>query len=161
MTFLQRTTDARRLRHWDIDMSVDYIYTSGLAGERFFTALRDEGRLLAVHCPTCKTSQLPPRPFCETCFTELTDYVEVPAEGRVAAVTVARVDGRGKPLPSPQVFAFVKFPGIAQGGLIHRLLVPPNAAKVGLRVRVKLKPKDARSGNLLDIEGFEPAASQA
>ncbi len=160
MTFLQRTTDAQRLRHWDIDMSVDYIYTTGIAGERFFAALRDEGRILAVHCPVCKTNQLPPRPFCETCFTELTEYVDVPPEGRVAAVTVARMDARGKPLPTPQAFAFVTFKGITRGGLIHRLLVSPESARVGMVVRPRLKPKDARAGNLLDIEGFESAASQ-
>ncbi len=161
MTFLERTTDVKKLRHWGIDMSVDYIYTSGIAGERFFTALRDEGRILAVHCPTCKTNQMPPRPFCEGCFNELTEYVDVPAEGRVAAVTVARLDRRGKPLPVPEVYAFVTFKGIDEGGLIHRLLVPPEEAKVGLAVRARLKPKEARTGTILDIEGFEPKPSQA
>ncbi len=160
MTFLERTTDVKRLRHWDIDMSVDYIYTSGIAGERFFTTLRDEGRILAVHCPVCKTNQLPPRPFCEGCFTQLTEYVDVPTEGRVAAVTVARVDRRGHPLPTPEVYAFVTFKGIQEGGLIHRLLVPPEAAKAGMTVRVKVKPKEARAGNILDIEGFEPVLAQ-
>ncbi len=161
MTFLQRTTDAKRLRHWNIDMSVDYIYTSGIAGEKFFTALRDEGRVLAVHCPVCRNNQLPPRPFCEGCFTPLDQYVDVPAEGKVAAFTVSRLDHRGKPLAHPDVIAFVTFKGIQEGGLIHRLLVAPEAAKTGMRVRLKLKPKEARSGNILDIEGFEPAASQA
>ncbi len=161
MTFLQRTTNSQRLRHWDIDMSVDYIYTSGIAGERFFRALRDEGRLLAVHCPVCKTNQLPPRPFCERCFTELTEYVDVPAEGRVAALTVTRVDRRGNPLPTPQVFGFVTFKGIQEGGLIHRLLVVPERAKVGMAVRAKLKPKESRTGTILDIEGFEAFPSRA
>lgn len=160
MTFLERTTDVKRLRHWDVDMSVDYIYTSGIAGERFFAALRDEGRILAVHCPVCKDNQLPPRPFCERCFTELTEYVDVPSEGRVQAMTVARLDRRGEPMPSPDVYAFVTFEGIRRGGLIHRLLVPPEAAKTGMTVRARLKPKDARTGNILDIEGFEPATSQ-
>ncbi len=161
MTFLQRTTDVKRLRHVDVDMSVDYIYTSGIAGERFFTALRDEGRILAIHCPVCKTNQLPPRPFCEGCFTELTEYVDVPPDGHVAALTVARVDRRGKPLPAPEIYAFVTFKGIQEGGLIHRLLVPPEAAKPGMTVRAKLKPKEARTGTILDIEGFEPAPSHA
>lgn len=160
MTFLQRTTDVTKLRHWDIDMSVDYIYTSGIAGEKFFTALRDQGRILAVHCPVCKTNQLPPRPFCEGCFTELTEYVDVPPEGRVAAVTVATVDRQGKPLPTPVAYAFVTFKGIQEGGLIHRLLVPPEDAKAGIAVRVRLRPKEARTGTILDIEGFEPSASQ-
>ncbi len=160
MTFLQRTTDVKRLRHVGVDMSVDYIYTSGIAGEVFFKALRDDGRILAVHCPVCKTNQLPPRMFCEGCFTELKDFVDVPPEGRVSAVTVSRLDRRGNPLPAPEVYAFVTFKGIQEGGLIHRLLVVPEKAKPGLIVRARLKPKEARTGNILDIEGFEPAASQ-
>ena len=160
MTFLERTTDVARLRHVSVDMSVDYIYTSGIAGETFFKALRDEGRILAAHCPVCKNNQLPPRMFCEGCFTELTEFVEVPAEGRVAAMTVAKVDRRGGPLPNPEVYAFVTFKGIQEGGLVHRLLVVPEKAKVGLAVRVRLKPREARTGTILDIEGFEPAASQ-
>ena len=160
MTFLERTTDIRRLRHWEIDMSVDYIYTTGLAGERFFRALRDEGRVLAAHCPVCKTNQLPPRMFCERCFPQLTEYVDVPLEGRVAAVTAVHVDRHGDPLPAPEVFAFVRFKGITEGGLIHRFLGAADRARPGLSVQVKLKPKESRTGSILDIEGFEPSASQ-
>ncbi len=160
MTFLERTTDIARLRHVGVDMSVDYIYTSGIAGEAFFKALRDEGRILAVHCPVCRNNQLPPRMFCEDCFTPLDQYVDVPKEGRVAALSVARVDRRGKPLPAPEVFAFVTFKGIQEGGLIHRLLVAPEKAKVGMAVRPRIKPREARTGTILDIEGFEPATSQ-
>ncbi len=161
MTFLERTTDVRRLRHWPVDMSVDYIYTTGLAGERFFRALRDEGRILAAHCGVCRVNQLPPRMFCERCFSEIREFVDVPLEGRVAAVTVARVDRHDKPLPQPQAFAFVTFKGVKRGGLIHRLLVPPVKARVGMAVRVSLRPKEARTGGILDIEGFVASASQA
>ena len=160
MTFLERTTDIRRLRHWDIDMSVDYIYTTGLAGDRFFRALRDEGRILAAHCPECKTNQLPPRPFCERCFTELTEFVDVPLEGKLAAVTTVHLDARGHPLPTPEVFAFVRFKGVQEGGLIHRFLGPAGRARPGAAVRAKLKPQASRTGSILDIEGFEAVASQ-
>lgn len=160
MTFLERTTDVRRLRHWDVDMSVDYIYTSGIAGERFFRALRDEGRILGVRCPACKVNYLPPRMFCEGCFTELTDSFDVGPEGKVVSFTVAHVDRRSHPLPQPEVYAFVTFRGIDRGGLIHRLFVPPDRAKIGMAVRVRLRPKEQRTGTILDIEGFEPPASQ-
>ena len=124
MTFLERTTDARKFRHWEGNMEADYIYTSGVAGERFFVALRDEGRLLASRCTACDLDYLPARLFCEDCFAELTESVEVPREGRVAAVSVAHVDRTGVRLSHPQVWAFVAFRGI-RGGLVHRLLVPP------------------------------------
>ncbi len=160
MTFLERTTDSRRLRHWDVDMSVDYIYTSGIAGERFFCALRDEGRILASHCPACKANYLPPRMFCERCFAELTDTVDVSKEGKVLSFTVARVDRRSQPLPQPLVYAFVTFRGVERGGLVHRLLVSPDRAKIGMAVRVRIRPREQRTGTILDIEGFEPSASQ-
>ena len=161
MTFLERTTDVGRLRHWEVDMSVDYIYTTGLAGERFFATLRDEGRVLAAHCPVCKVDQLPPSIFCERCFSEIDGFREVPLEGRVVAVTVARTDRLGTPLPQPQPYALVRFKGVARGGLLHRLLVPPEKAKPGLPVRVRLRPRESRTGSILDIEGFEPSASQS
>ena len=158
MTFLDRTTDSRRFRHWEGNLEADYIYTSGIAGERFFVTLRDEGRLLAARCTACDLDYLPPRLFCEDCFAELADFVDVPRVGRVAAVTVAHVDRRGKRLSQAQVWAFVTFRGI-RGGLVHRLLVPPDRAKVGTAVRARLKPKAARVGAITDIEGFEPDRS--
>ena len=159
MTFLERTTDARKFRHWEGDVEADYIYTSGVAGERFFVALRDEGRVLASRCKACKLDYLPPRMFCEDCFAELTEYVDVLQPGRVASVTVAHVDRTGAKLSHPQVWAFVAFDGI-RGGLLHRLLVAPKQARAGLSVRVRLKPRDGRTGTIADIEGFEPVRSR-
>lgn len=158
MTFLERTTDSRRYRHWEGNLEADYIYTSGVAGERFFVTLRDQGRLLAARCAACDLNYLPPRLFCEDCFAELSDFVDVPRDGRVSAVTVAHIDRTGAPLPVPEAWAFVTFPGI-QGGLVNRLLVPPEQARVGLTVRPKLKPKASRVGAITDIEGFEPTRS--
>ena len=63
MTFLERTTDARKLRHWEGNMEADYIYTSGVAGERFFVALRDQGKMLASRCTACGLDYLPARLF--------------------------------------------------------------------------------------------------
>jgi uncharacterized OB-fold protein len=158
MTFLERTTDPRRYRHWEGNLEADYIYTSGVAGERFFVALRDEGRLLAARCSVCGLDYLPPRMFCEDCFAELTEFVDVPRDGRVAALTVAHLDRGGARLVRPEVWAFVTFRGI-RGGLVHRLLVAPDHARVGAAVRPKLRPKAARVGAITDIEGFEPTRS--
>ena len=159
MTFLDRTTDVRRLRHWEGNLEADYIYTSGIAGERFFVALRDEGRILAARCTACELDYLPPKLFCERCFAELREFVDVPSEGRVAAVTVAHLDRRGATLDRPEVWAFVTFPRI-HGGLFHRLLVPPGEARAGTRVRAKLRSPDSRQGTIQDIEGFETSRSK-
>ncbi len=158
MTFLERTTDARRYRAWEGNMEADYIYTSGLAGERFFVALRDEGRLLAARCAECGLDYLPPRIFCEACFAELTEFVPVAPEGQVASLTVAHQDRAGARVSPPQVWAFVTFKGV-RGGLLHRLLATSDAVRPGMRVRIRLRPRDSRTGTIADIEGFEPARS--
>ena len=115
--------------------------------------------MLASRCTACKLDYLPPRLFCEDCFAELTEFVDVPKAGRVAALTTAHMDRTGAQLSHPQVWAFVTFDGI-RGGLVHRLLVPPDQARAGLAVRAKLKPQDARTGTIADIEGFEPVRSR-
>ena len=155
---IERTTDPRRYRAWEGTMEADYIYTSGIAGERFFVALRDEGRILASRCSACGLTCLPPRMFCEDCFSEITEYVDAPKEGRVAASTISHVDRGGSRLDRPQVWALVTFPGI-RGGFVHRLLVPPDAVRPGMRVRPRLGPRESRAGTIADIEGFEPVRS--
>src|SRR5689334_24516060 len=106
----------------------------------------------------CGLNYLPPRLFCEDCFTELSEFVPVPGQGKVAAVTVSHVDRTGGPLSQPQVWALVTFRGI-RGGLVHRLLVPPDRARTGLAVRPRVKSREARTGAITDIEGFEPVGS--
>ena len=135
-----------------------FAWSAGEAMSRFLAELQ-RGRLIARQCNTCRRILFPPRMFCEDCFAELTEFVDVPRAGQVAAVTVAHVDRTGAKLSQPQVWAFVTFEGI-RGGLFHRLLVAPKQARAGLSVRVRLKPRDGRTGTIADIEGFEPVRSR-
>ena len=52
-----------KLHHLVGDMEADYIYTPGVAGDKFFKALRDEGKFLATHCEPCNHTYLPPRMY--------------------------------------------------------------------------------------------------
>lgn len=156
MTFHERTQQATRLTTWPVSIDATYIYTAGVAGERFFTALRDDGKILATRCRACDVEYLPPRIFCERCFADVSDtWHEVAPEGTVAAITVVRRDLDGRALPKPEVRALVRL-GKGTGGIIHRVLAEPGRVAVGARVRAKLKPRAERKGNILDIAGFEP-----
>jgi len=159
MTFVEKTTDHRKLRRWEGNIEADYYYTSGLAGEKFFVELKKTGRILATHCPRCDATYLPPRMYCEMCLAELKDWKEVPAIGQVEAFTVARLDEEGGPIAAPQVWAFVKFPGV-RGGFIHKLSMSPHEAKTGIQVKPRLKPQPLRTGEITDIEAFEPASDR-
>src|SRR2546426_10745464 len=100
--------------------------------------------MLASRCTVCKLDYLPPRMFCEDCFAELTEYVDVAQAGRVAAVTVGHVDRTGAKLSHPQVWAFVTFEGIC-GGLFHRLLVAPKLARAGVYRQAGVKARVRRA----------------
>ncbi len=156
MSFPEKTGRADELRHWYGDVEADYIYTSGVAGDRFFKELRDTGKLLGTWCPTCEAVCLPPRLYCEECLTKMSDWRDVGDRGTVEAFTVARVDDQGDPLHKPVLWGLVRFDG-AKGGFVHRLLAAPEAVEVGMAVRVVLKEKGERAGSITDILGFEPA----
>ncbi len=155
MTFLERTNRAESLRVWRGDMEADYRYTTGVAGERFFTELRDTGRILAARCDECRRRYLPPRLYCERCLGPTEDWVPVEGPATVEAVTVAHVDEAGAPLREPQVWAILRWAGI-YGGLVHRLAVAPDRAKPGLKVRPVLRSRGERVGNITDLLFFAP-----
>lgn len=137
--------------HWHGDMEAQYIYTAGIAGERFFRELKDNGKLVGTHCANCDRTYVPPRMYCEKCFAELDEWREVPLEGKVKAHTTAHVDIDDKTLDEPFVIGFVKIDG-TKGGLVHYIKAPE--VKNGMRVRAVLKKE--RVGSIMDIEHFAP-----
>jgi uncharacterized OB-fold protein len=155
VTFLERTTRPENLRSWRGDVEADYLYTNGVAGERFFLGLRDAGKILAAKCDACGLTYLPPRMYCEVCMGPLKTWTEVTGPATVEGVTVTHVDDHGDRLAEPQVWAILRWPGI-HGGFVHRLAVEPAKAKPGLKVRPVLKPRKERVGNITDIREFAP-----
>lgn len=145
------------LHHVVGDMEADYIYTPGIAGDRFFRALRDEGKFLATHCEKCNHTYLPPRMYCERCFSELEKWVEVEPTGIVDSFTVVHEDSNGEKLSEPVIVAFVRMDK-TDGGIIHRLGgVKIETVKVGMKAKAVLRDKGKRKGGLMDIEHFAPA----
>ena len=160
MTFFERTTRAENFRFWRGDIEADYRYTSGVAGERFFLALRDAGKIFAANCKACGLTYLPPRMYCEACMGPLAKWVEVTGPATVESVTETHVDEHGGRLAKPQVWAVLRWPGI-RGGLVHLLAVPAADAGPGTKVRPVLKPRKERVGNITDIREFVPESNRA
>ncbi len=135
-------------------MPVQFLYTAGVAGERFFQTLRTKGVLAVTTCPECRITYLPPRLYCERCFADLSDtWKDVPPTGRVHTYTVAHQDQDGRPV-DPQVVAFVRIDG-TDGGLVgHLLNVRPQAVRLEMPVEAVLVPPRRRRGTLDDIAGF-------
>jgi uncharacterized OB-fold protein len=143
---------------WEGDIPITGRYTAGIAGEKFFRAIKDEGRFLGTRCPACDLVYLPAVMFCERCFAELEEWVELPNQGDVFTYTVLHRSLDDEPLETPQILAFIKLEG-ADGGLIHKLEgIEPDEVEVGLAVEAVFKPAADREGSILDILHFKPAA---
>jgi len=152
MTLLHRDPNAPPA--WLGDLPVENRYTFGLAGEKFFRALKDDGQIFGTHCPNCDQTYVPATVFCERCLSQLDEWVDVGTTGEVVTFTFLFVNLDGTPRQEPEIIAFVRF---ADGGLIHRLgEVDPEQVEFGMAVQAVFKPASERTGSILDIDHFKP-----
>jgi uncharacterized OB-fold protein len=146
--------DPKASSPWQGDLPVTSRYTLGLAGERFFRAIKEEGRILGSHCPNCDRTYVPAVTFCERCMAELTDWVDVGTRGELYTYTLLYEDYDGTRRSEPEIVAFIK---MQDGGLVHRLgEVSPEELEIGLPVEAVFKPRGDRTGSILDIDYFKP-----
>lgn len=152
--------DPQAPQAWTGDLPVSSRYTYGLAGERFFRHIKDEGLIFGTHCPKCNITHVPARIFCERCLSELEDWVDVGTLGEVHTFTQLWVDYDGSPLEIPRLVAFIRLGKADQhteGGLVHLLgEVEPENVTIGMRVEAIFKPATERQGSITDILYFKP-----
>lgn len=152
MTLLHRDPNAPAA--WVDNLPVENRYTYGLAGEKFFRAIKDNGQILGTHCPNCDQTYVPATVFCERCLSQLDEWVDVGTTGEVVTYTFLHVNLDGSPRQDPEIIAFVRF---ADGGLVHRLgEVDPEKVDFGMMVEAVFKPATDRVGSILDIDHFKP-----
>lgn len=141
---------------WHGEIPLSSRYSAGIAGEKFFRTIKDEGRFLGTHCPTCDLTYVPARMFCERCFSDLDQWVDVANRGQVFTFTVLHRDLDDKPLEKPVILAYIKLDE-ANGGLVHFLGdVDADDVEIGLSVAAVFKPPTEREGSILDIVHFHP-----
>jgi uncharacterized OB-fold protein len=156
---LDKIQDPKKMRYVEGHMEADYIYTAGIAGDRFLETIRDKGVLLATHCDKCNVTYLPPRIYCARCFAQLKIWKEVPSTGIIQTFTMVSEDANGKPLAQPKMLAFIQIDN-TNGGLIHTIgEAKPEQLKIGMRVKAVFKKPAERTGALTDIQYFKPGTA--
>ncbi|RME48444.1 MAG: Zn-ribbon domain-containing OB-fold protein [Chloroflexi bacterium] len=152
---LEPVVHLTEVRSWPGNIPIESTYTVGIAGERFFRALKDEAKILATRCESCGITYAPARLYCERCLANLSDnWTEVGPEGTVQSVTVVHINPDGSRRPEPDVVAAIQLDG-ANTVLIHRL-TPADAenVRIGARVTPVFRPAELREGSILDIDHF-------
>ena len=152
MTLLERDPNAPKSMLGDLP--VVSRYTFGLAGERFFRAIKDSGRILGSRCPDCDRTYVPATIFCERCLGELDEWVDVGTSGFVQTFTLLYENYDGTYRETPEVIAFVR---LGDGGLIHRLdEIAHEDVCIGMEVEAVFESEEERVGSILDITHFRP-----
>ena len=152
MTLLERDKNAPQA--WFGNLPVTSRYTFGLAGEKFFRAIKDEGKILGTYCPKCDWTYVPGVIFCERCLGKLEEWVDVGTVGEVHTFTFLFENYDGSHRETPEVVALVSF---GDGGIVHRLgRVDPEEVEIGMPVEAVFKDEADREGSILDIVYFKP-----
>jgi uncharacterized OB-fold protein len=156
MAITERITNTTKPTFWEGAIPVNYVYTFGLAGEKFFRAVKDKGTFLATYCKDCDVSYVPPKIYCDRCFAELGMYVDVGTMGFVETFTVTFKNMDGSDKAEPRVLAMVRIDA-TDGGLIHYIEgIALEDVCIGMPVEAIFKPKAKRTGSIDDIIGFGP-----
>lgn len=133
-------------------IAVPYTWWVGETGSRFLMGLRDEEKILGNRCGRCGTVYVPPRKNCGRCFEEISDWVELGAEGVVKAHTMVRYASPMQPAQPPFAYALIRLDG-ADVDFLHIITQDPDRISNGIRVRARFRVE--RTGHILDIESFE------
>jgi hypothetical protein len=156
MAILEKVDKMHQAVAWQGDIPITSRYTAGIAGEKFFRALKDEGRFLGTRCDTCDLVYVPATMFCERCFAQLDEWVDVPSTGHLFTFTVLFRDLDDQALEVPRVLAYVKLDG-CDGGLVHYLgEIDDTELYIGLEVEAVFKDPANREGSILDVKYFRP-----
>jgi len=156
MSLIERITNFGDAKVWYGNMPLESLYTVGVAGEKFLRAIKDQGVIMGSVCPACGLTYVPPMLYCEQCFAELEEWVQVGTRGTVYTYTVLGVSLEDKPLEEPEVLALIKMEGV-HGGLVHKLgEVKPEEVGIGMPVEAVFKSRKEREGSILDIKYFKP-----
>jgi uncharacterized OB-fold protein len=155
---LDKLKQPRQSRQVSGEVPIYHRYTLGVAGERFFKALRDERQILTSPCLKCHDRLLPPKMYCERCFEETSDdWAPVEGPGYLRSFTVLHRSLDEELLETPIVVGLIGWRDV-RGGLIHRVI--SDQAEVSLGMAVEPVWAEERTGAMSDISHFRPVVQE-
>ncbi len=149
----EKISDPKDVRLVEGHIPLEHRYTPGVAGEAFFASLM-KGEFLASRCERCAVVYCPNRIFCERCLGELDADRTVGPRGTLESYTVVYAGVEGEPLDEPRTLGLIRLHG-ADTVLLHDLVgFDDRGPEIGDEVEPDFKPRNQRTGSMLDLRGF-------
>jgi uncharacterized OB-fold protein len=135
-----------------VTVAFDYTRSTGPVLGRFLSGLRD-GQVVGARTSDGRVV-VPPPEFDPITHQPTTEYVDVADAGTVTSWTWVPEPVKGQPFDRPFAFALVTLDG-ADAPFLHALdVASPDEVETGMRVQIRWR--DERLGDITDIECFEP-----
>jgi uncharacterized OB-fold protein len=139
-----------------VTVAFDYTRSTGPVLGRFLAGLRD-GRVVGGRTSD-GTVVVPPPEYDPVTHEQLTDFVEVADTGTVTSWTWVPEPVKGQPFDRPFAFALVTLDG-ADAPFLHALdVTSPDDVQTGMRVKIRWR--EARVGDITDIVSFVPESTE-
>ncbi len=137
-----------------------YAWDNGPAIGRYLEELKN-GKIIARKCNSCNRTMIPPRMFCELCWTPTDEWVYVKDTGVINTYSLSHVNwdaSRIKKGQKPHMPAVIEIDGASPGMAILHLLgeVEPDKIKFGMKVKAVWKKPEDREGAITDIQYWKP-----
>jgi uncharacterized OB-fold protein len=134
-----------------------YAWDAGVAIGRFLEELKNE-RIIGTECQRCRRIMVPPRLFCELCYTPVNRWTYLEDRGRVRTFCMSRVRWDASRVEEPFFPSVIELDGGRKGTALFHVIrgVDLEHMKVGLRVKAVWKAPEERIGAITDIEYFIP-----
>jgi len=134
-----------------------YAWDAGIAMSRFLKELKN-GRIIGTECLKCRRVMLPPRMFCERCYSPTNKWIELKDKGTVRTFCITHVRWDASRVEEPFFPMVVELDGGRKWAALFHVIkdIDPSDMKVGIRVKALWKPPEERIGAITDIEHFIP-----
>jgi uncharacterized OB-fold protein len=145
-------TSSEPLQLQKTPVRLDYTVVAPEALATFLRGLQ-EGRILGRKDPATNRVYCPPRAGSPTHGTDMAEYVEVADTGTLTTFCIVNVAFEGQVMKVPYVYGAIVLDG-ADTPFLHLIDVPAEQARMGMRLQVRWKPKQERTGSFTDIACF-------
>lgn len=130
------------------EIPIESFYTAGIAGEVFFSALK-QGKFVASRCEKCNLTWFPARLFCERCMNKSEKNISLSEVGTIVSFTESCIDLDSRRLAKPITIGLINIQG-TDTTFVHKL----NIVKPVIGMKVKAVFEQERKGSILDIKHF-------
>ncbi len=112
-----------------------------------------EGKIWGRNDPASGRVYCPPRAGSPTHGTDMGEYVEVSDHGTLTTFCVVNIAFEGQVMKVPYVYGAILLDG-SDTPFLHLVDVPPDEARMGLRLKARWKPASERTATYADIACF-------